>query len=603
MNKKNIIKYLDGFRLKHSILASAKQLDQKQEDLNRINVFPVADGDTGTNMAETMQAIADRAQHQEDDSFAAVSTAIADSALEGARGNSGVILAQFFQGLADKVVGKKKVATHEFAQAVDNAVSLAHSAVTHPREGTILTVMRDWADFIKEHAQIKTDFVDLLKSALVRAKHSLAETPKKLKELRIAGVVDAGAQGFVHILEGMQDFLESGRLAAMTAATQMVDKIRHHTHNAEEAALYQYCTQCLIQGEDINRDLLKQELSLLGESLIVIGTHHKVRIHIHTNHPQQVFNIAEYHGRLIQSKTDDMRSQFSKKLKEDEKEMITVVTDSTCDLPEEFLRLHQVRVVPVLLKIRDKSFIDRVEIQPEEFYQLYKVSGGQISTSQPSPASFTQAYQSAVAHSRSILSIHLSGAISGTINGARIAARPFADATPIDIIDSRATSVGLGLIVQEAVRLIARGFDREQINRELQDAVRRLRFFVSMPSLKQVIKSGRVPKFKGWLGELIGVKAVLTFDDGGNVVEAEKVLGLKAVQEKVLELTTMYAVRLKNPRFGIAHVMNRSLAEAYRQTLSQQFATDDIFIVAASPALGAHVGFGACGIAVLGDHD
>lgn len=600
MKKSKIIKYLDGIRFKHSIIASAKKVEQNQQHLNDINVFPVPDGDTGTNMAETMRTIAEGAERSPHKSFGDVSENIADSALEGARGNSGVILAQFFQGLADKVIGKKHVETHEFALAVHGAVENAEEAISDPREGTILTVMRDWANHIKEHAHIKTDFIELLKSGLDSARQSLANTPKKLKELKKAGVVDAGAEGFVHILEGMVDFLENGKIAAIAAGSQVLDKVRHHTHNAEEAAKFQFCTQCFIKGDEIDRDELKEKLSAFGDSLIVIGTKKKARIHVHSNNPDGVFAVAEEYGEIVQTKVEDMRAQFDSKLNT-QKHGIALVTDSTCDVPDKVLRDANVHVVPLHLKIKDKSFIDRVEIQPEEFYQLYAASGGDISTSQPSIASFADVYRKLANEYESVISMHITKHLSGTINGARVAAKPFMKKMQIDIIDAHSTTVGLGLVVQEAARLMQQGLAHSAIVEKLRTAVQNMRFFVSIPSLKQAIKSGRIPKAKGFIGTLLNIKPVISFDSDGKVIEAAKVMGLEKVRQKVYDMAASYAETVKNPRFGIAHVMNLDLAERYKQDLQALFRTNDIFITAASPALGAHVGFGACAIAVLGD--
>ncbi len=601
MDKAKIIDYLDGIRFKHSIIASATKVEQNQQHLNDINVFPVPDGDTGTNMAETMRIIAAGAERSHHESFGDMSETIADSALEGARGNSGVILAQFFQGLAEKVAGKAQVATHEFASAVHNAVDVAHAAISNPKEGTILTVMRDWANHIKEHAHIKTDFIDLLKSGLASAKQSLADTPKKLKALKKAGVVDAGAEGFVNMLEGMLDFLENGKIAAMAVGSQVMDKVKHHTHSAEEAAKYQFCTQCFIKGDDIDRDDMKEKLSAFGDSLIVIGTKNKARIHIHSNNPDGVFALVEEYGEIVQTKVEDMRAQFEKKLKKQTKLGIALVTDSTCDLPEKVLRDANVHVVPLHLKIRDKSFIDRVEIQPDEFYQLYAASGGEISTSQPSISSFAEVYRRVVENYESVISMHITQHLSGTINGARVAATPFMRKTQIDIIDAHSTTVGLGLIVQEATRLVQQGVAHSAIVEKLRAAVQNMRFFVSIPSLKQAIKSGRIPKAKGIIGSILNVKPVISFDSEGKVYQAAKVIGLEKVRQKVYDLAESYARTISNPRFGIAHVMSPDLAERYKNDLQERFNTDDIFITAASPALGAHVGFGACAIAVLGD--
>ncbi|MDZ7370653.1 MAG: DegV family EDD domain-containing protein [candidate division KSB1 bacterium] len=599
--KKPAITRLNGRQLKHSIIASAAKVEQKQEELNDINVFPVADGDTGTNMAETLRSIAERAHEVEHDSFSEVSSALADTALENARGNSGVILAQFFQGLAESSAGKDEVAPTDFAQAVEGAVAYAESAVSQPKEGTILTVMRDWAAHIKEHAHLKEDFVDLLKGALARARQSLSETPKKLQVLRKAGVVDAGAQGFVHLLEGIQEFLENGRFAALSFGSQVAEALRHHVHRTDEAVRFRYCTQCLILGEGIDRDHIKAQLTPLGDSLIVIGNPHKVRVHIHTNRPQEVFAIAARFGTVAKTKTEDMRAQVENKIGRPARSGIALITDSTCDLPEEVIKRHQIFVVPVHLKIKDRSFIDRVEIQPEEFYKLFAESGGVISTSQPTPAAFVKAYAEAAETRLSAIAVFLSGALSGTLNGGLNAVRSIEDKLRVDVVDSRSTSAGLGLIVQEAARLIERGFAHEEVLEKLTKLIPKLRFFVSIPSLKQLLKSGRVPKMKGWVAELLNIHPVISFNAEGRLVQAAKAFGRKALNEKVYRLTEEYAATLKNPRFGIAHVMNRPLAEEYRERLVRRFRTDDVFIVPASPALGAHVGFNACGIAVIGD--
>ncbi|OQX96011.1 hypothetical protein B6I21_02420 [candidate division KSB1 bacterium 4572_119] len=194
------IRYLDGFRLKNAIIAGGKLVEKMQEGLNKINVFPVPDGDTGTNMALTMSQISVDLAEATDRSVSAVSLQLAESALMGAQGNSGAILAQFFHGFAEGVKGKLTISTSSFAVAVQHAKISARSAMSHPKEGTILTVIEDFANYIELASRKTSDFNDLLKNGLKKARESLAETPKKLEVLRKANVVDAGAQGFVHLL-------------------------------------------------------------------------------------------------------------------------------------------------------------------------------------------------------------------------------------------------------------------------------------------------------------------------------------------------------------------------------------------------------------------
>jgi len=575
---------------------------QMQESLNNINVFPVADADTGTNMAATMRSIAQAAETCHDKSFTGISNAIAESALLGARGNSGVILAQFFYGFAQATKGKLRLSTQAFALAVADAAERAREALSNPKDGTILTVMKDWAAHLTEHAEKKRDFVELLKESLHRAKESLAETPKKLKVLQKAGVVDAGAQGFVHIIEGLVDFIESGKIAALKTSSHVVEKIRHfHFHKVDEEILHQYCTECLIEGTSLDRKTLHERLQALGDSLIVVGSERKMRVHIHTNQPDEVFAIAKSMGTLAQTKIEDMRKQNKDARSLAPETGIALVTDSTCDLPAELLEKYNVNVVPVQLMIGDQSHLDRLEIKPQDFYQVLQNSTERLATSQPSPAQFVQAYDRLTSQYESIIGLHISQQLSGTLNGSRQAAKSYESQQRIDILDSKTTSAALGLLVAEAGKLIEQGLAHEEILRRLRIAVENVRIFVSVPTLKYVIRSGRLNRTKGLLGTLLNLKPVLTINPEGKVTEAAKVIGSKRVFQKTLELADQFAMTVRNPRFGIVHVLNVPMAEWYAGELKKRFKVQDTFITDASPALGVHTGIGSVAIAVLGD--
>src|SRR3990167_5906319 len=209
------ILYLDGTRLYRAIVAGIRQVISKQDYLNNINVFPVPDRDTGTNMALTLNAILESTYSFHDASIHALLDNVANAALNGARGNSGAILAQFFQGLSEgaKTV-EENMSTKNFVAAIATAVNYAHKALSEPKEGTILTILRDFSDEIT-HQQLtnnELDFVDLLHSGIERANTSLQHTSNQLKELKKAGVVDAGAQGFVEFLNGIYRFVVNGSI-------------------------------------------------------------------------------------------------------------------------------------------------------------------------------------------------------------------------------------------------------------------------------------------------------------------------------------------------------------------------------------------------------
>ena len=197
------IEYIDGIRLYRSITAGLRRVVSRQEYLNKINVFPVPDGDTGTNMAYTLTSIEDGIQNNAYSDIKKMSMKIADSALDGARGNSGAILAQFFVGFADGIKDVKKLNSAEFSQAIAHAKNYSYDALTKPREGTILSVIGGWSESLETSSKISNDFLSILSTGLIAAQKALDNTPNQLEVLAKAGVLDAGAQGFVDMLSGI----------------------------------------------------------------------------------------------------------------------------------------------------------------------------------------------------------------------------------------------------------------------------------------------------------------------------------------------------------------------------------------------------------------
>ena len=597
------IKYLNGIRFKRFIISSAKRIDQMEQHLNDINVFPVADGDTGTNMSATMNSIVQGIEECKQSSFAEVSDTVANSALNGARGNSGAILAQFFQGLAEATKGKVRLSTDAFAKAAINAAEQARNAISNPQEGTIITVMKDWANYLVEHSPHTSDFVELFKKSLLKAKESLARTPEKLQILKKAGVVDAGAQGFVNLLEGIVSFIENGKIRSLKAISSTTGKIKNVSFREIDSGLsFQYCVECLIEGEKINRSAINRKLSLLGDSLILAGSNQKVHIHIHTDKPEEVISVLYQFGTIAKEKVEDMYQQHSELIASEKVKSIGLVTDSTCDLPAEIIKENDIQVVPVLIQVGKKSYLDRIEIDQKDFIRILQTSNEKLSTSQPSPTLFKEAYHKALQKYKSVISLHISEKLSGTIQGARTSCKGTEYEDRIHIIDSKTSSVALGLIVNEAAQLIRKGFELEEIINQLSQAIKNTEIFVAVPTLKYIIRSGRLNRTKGLLGTLLNLKPILTVDSQGYITEAAKVIGNKKVVVKTLDLAVKFARSLKNPRFSIAHVSALELAQWFSKEIHSRFPNSSKAIIAeASPALSVHIGVGGAAIAILGD--
>ena len=216
------IDYIDGIRLHRSVTAGLHRVVSRQEYLNKINVFPVPDGDTGTNMAYTLTTIEEGIRNKAYKDVKQMSMAIADSALDGARGNSGAILAQFFVGFADGIKEKISLTAKEFAQAALHAKDYAYDALTHPQEGTILSVIKAWAESLLKSCNNSNDIFSMLSKGLEDAQLSLKNTPKQLDVLAKAGVLDAGAQGFVDLLEGINEYITSGKI--IESSLELIDE-------------------------------------------------------------------------------------------------------------------------------------------------------------------------------------------------------------------------------------------------------------------------------------------------------------------------------------------------------------------------------------------
>ena len=590
------IKYIDGKRFNRGIKAGAKKVVDNQDYLNDINVFPVPDADTGTNMASTLKTVVDEMDEQGDNSVDAISRRIADSALKGARGNSGVILAQFFYGLSQGLEKRIKVSTEQFGHAVQRAKDAAFEALSYPKDGTILTVIKDWAESVYANSKKIVDFHDLLHSSLEVAKKSLENTRVKLESLRKANVVDSGAQGFVYILEGITDFLKRGRIEEIdkTNVINTSAEVAHTDINIEDIT-FRYCTECLIEGQAIDLKKLRQQVDSLGDSIVVAGSEHRARLHIHSNEPAEVLAIARQYGDLLQQKADDMKKQYL--VTHFPHPKIALVVDSACDLPQEFLDEHTIHVIPVRVSFGNSTYIDKITITPEYFYQMLLSDPNHPKTSQPPPADFKNLYAFLLSHYESIISIHIPEAASGTYQNAVAAAKNFPE-KKISVIDGKSLSIGFGFVAEKAARLIAEGKSHDEIVRAIIAFTKQTQVFVSIPSLKYLMRSGRVSRAKGFIAKVLNIKPILNLDSRGIPQHFSKSFSDWGAVKKVFRITMKFIKDKQSVRFIVAHANDLRKAEYLVNRLKEKFGDIPIPILPVAPVLGAHTGNGAAAIGI-----
>ena len=323
---------INGLVLAEMIDLGSKNLAKNAEKINSLNVFPVPDGDTGTNMNLSMSSGAKETAANVVENIGELGKSFSKGLLMGARGNSGVILSQLFRGMSQHIADKKEVNAKEFAVAIQNGVSIAYKAIIKPVEGTILTVAREAAEAGLKAAENTTSVVEVMEAIYVEAQASLKRTPDLLPILKEVGVVDSGGQGLVCVYQGFVAALKGEKIEGLESVeTNVVDMQFEDDHDMDfmspEDIVYGFCTEFTVrldkEKKDFNEDKFREDMSKFGDSLLVISDSEYVKIHVHTETPGDVFNYGQQYGELIKIKSDNMREQHREVLRKQEAKQAT----------------------------------------------------------------------------------------------------------------------------------------------------------------------------------------------------------------------------------------------------------------------------------------
>ena len=302
---------VDGPLFKRALLGSLTWLSANHEEVNRLNVFPVPDGDTGTNMLLTLQSAVEDVKESNAAEVSKIAKLASHGSLMGARGNSGVILSQIFRGFARAVEGKSSLTPGELAAAFEEAANAAYRAVNKPTEGTILTVAREAGRAAATAASAPDANVPrVIAAAAAGARAAVLKTPSQLQILRDAGVVDAGGFGLQLILEGMLKTVEESdpAFAALAGVKKPVTPAAQISLDLPEGG-WGYCTEFLIEGNNLDTELIRGQIESLGNSVLVVGEPELVKVHVHTDDPTSVINLAGGYGKLLKLNVGDMSTQ------------------------------------------------------------------------------------------------------------------------------------------------------------------------------------------------------------------------------------------------------------------------------------------------------
>ena len=315
---------VDGKTLSLMMISGANNLYNHRDEVNELNVFPVPDGDTGTNMSLTAGALADELSLNTTDNVSEAADKMAFAALRGARGNSGVILSQIFRGMSKSLKGMPECTPEQLADAFYAGAENAYKAVMKPTEGTILTVARVSAEGAVSAAKDGADLVGILENGAKEGKSALDNTPNLLPALKEAGVVDAGGRGWLYVFEGALEYVKSGEVVKTSEETpRPARKLNVAAQVSEKKDIkFQYCTEFIIKrfSSDSDVDLFRSKLSPRGDCMLVIDDDDIIKVHIHTNHPGYVLERAVELGELMDVKIDNMKLQHNSILENKEEE-------------------------------------------------------------------------------------------------------------------------------------------------------------------------------------------------------------------------------------------------------------------------------------------
>ena len=593
------IAYVDGPRLARALFAAADWVAAGRDELNRINVFPVPDGDTGTNFSLTLRAVADALRAAGHAPLPDTARTMARAAVLGARGNSGMMLAHFLLGFADSLGDRPRAGPPELSAAVRQGATRLFESLDDPREGTILTVARDTAAAGERAAVETVDIGDFMRRLLAEAEAALARTPDLMAALKDAGVVDAGGKGFVRILEGVVRSIDGLPIPPPAdGGIALAPDAPVPAAAAEIAAErdFQYCTELLVRGEHLpTANEARAAMHTFGGSVVVAVMADILKIHVHTDTPEAVFTYAARWGRVETTKADDMRAQH-RRLAHADRRAVAVVTDTSSDLPDSVLDRHHIGLVPLQVVFGDETFRDRIELKPAEFYRRLESARELPTTSQPTPADFVRVLRDARSEADEVVAVLLSGGLSGTFASAQTAVRT-AGISGARLVDSRSASLGVGLLALRGAELAEGGWRGAEIAVELERVRAQSGMLLTVDTYDNLLRSGRVSRGKAWLAGMLDVKPILSLDPDGRVVPVDRVRGRDQLVPRVLALLARRLTpRPAAVRFGVVHTGASGVAERVREALVAVYRPRDCFVTLATGVLGAHVGAGAWAI-------
>lgn len=575
--------------------SGSRRVISKEYELNQLNVFPVTDRDTGSNMAALMNFII--AQPYSTANFKVLLEEIAEAALLGSCGNSGMIFSAFFTGVASVKLdsGVNYITIKQFIDCMKKGVSNAYHSVSEPIEGTILSVMSAWVKAC-DNVLAETDNLKLLfKKTLPIANEALKKTELQLAVLKQNKVVDAGALGFFEFLSGMNDYL----LREQSFTHQDADPIAHHnlmshhSHFESEQPNYHYCAETLLSSAKPHEHL-KSDLEKLGDCVVINESARYLKIHIHTSNVLGMTELLKSHGNIQYQKIDPMKSQWE--VAHARKYSIALVTDSSADLPADFITNEQIHVLPLHLRLGQHTLLDKVSINLDKMYHEIHENNEPANTAGPSTESVSRYLSFLSQHYDSVIVMTLSSHLSCTYQTISNLATSLKH-KKIEVIDTRTTSAAQGILLMLATKWIAQGHSHDVVSKKIRDAINDTKIFVAVNEFKTITKLGRAPKAVGLLAAWSHFKPIISVNSLGKPCITKFAVGQAMCWKKMAKLIS----KLKSTginTIGIVYSSSLEKAQEFADYISKMAQVKINFITQTSAVIGLHAGIDCIAIAI-----
>jgi hypothetical protein len=586
------MRFLTQKELREMFLKSWQRIEEKKEEINKINVFPVPDMDTGSNLAKTLEGIKKAMENKEFSNLSEVAVAALDGALNFAQGNAGVIYTGFLAGFLPKL-DKNPVDAKKLALAFEEGRKQAWKSMLNPKEGTILDVIDATAETFKKEAEKEDNIIDILKKAIEKANEALLATREKMEIFRKANVVDAGGLGFLIILESYLEALEPAFAKASAGGGKPSEKIRRFIQTIS----YRYEVVFLIEDLKVREEILKEKLAKLGNSIDLIQIGNKMKVHIHTDDPEEVKNIASEAGEMIDFKVQDIAKEVTGE-ETGRKVSIGIVTENVASILPKVLERYQIELAEAIF-----DWPELEKIEGENIYQ--KIRGAWKSgvktlpkTSQATPKSYFDAFKKQlerpstraehgaglVPHRNEVsgagfdkvLCLTLSSKVSGCYNSA-IQAREMLSENEkerVFILDTLNAAAGQALFVLKAIELIQGQREIEEIIEEIKNLIPQTRLYLSFEDPKGVEFIGRITKSQAnWIRRMkkLRIQPIMELKDGvigkGGMVFAKD--EPEAIFKKILKESKKEMKAGKKIRVIINHADNLEGAKKLKEMLKK----------------------------------